>query len=131
MIISYAILTHNQGSKLQQLLKNLTDHIDIEDQIVIVDDYSDDPQTIAVLKKYVKLVHIRYRQLNNNFSSQKNFLFDLCKGDYIFNLDADQNINPQLIKDIKAVLRQNSQIQLYYVPRINIVQGITQQHIHK
>lgn len=114
--ISYAILTHNQGIKLETLLKNLIEHIDPEDQIVIVDDYSDNLVTQQILKKYSfkpGLIKLRYRHLNNNFSSQKNFLFDQCQGQYIFNLDADQNIQVQLIKNIKEVLSQNNDVQLF------------------
>ena len=114
--ISYAILTHNQGVKLENLLKNLIVNIDPEDQIVIVDDYSDDQYTKQVLKKYgyvTGVVKLRYRSLNNNFGSQKNFLFDMCQGQYIFNLDADQNIQIQLIKNIKEVLKQNNDVQLF------------------
>lgn len=114
--VSYAILTHNQGVKLENLLKNLISNIDHEDEIVIVDDYSDDQYTQQILKKYSTLpglVKLRYRHLNNNFSSQKNFLFDQCQGQYIFNLDADQNIQIQLIKNIKEVLSQNNDVQLF------------------
>ena len=114
--ISYAILTHNQGIKLENLLKTLITNIDIQDQIVIVDDYSDDQYTQQILRRYTAksgLVKLRYRRLNNNFSGQKNFLFDLCQGQYIFNLDADQNIQIQLIKNIKEVLRQNNDVQLF------------------
>ena len=115
LTISYAILSHNQGSKLQKLVDRLINNIDQQDQIVIVDDYSDDNYTINLLNEYKKIYNIKveYRHLYNNFSSQKNYLFDLCYKDYIFNLDADQLITQQLIMNIKTVLSENNDVQLF------------------
>ena len=41
MKISYSILTHNEDESLQKLLEFLVKHKDEEDEIVILDDYSD------------------------------------------------------------------------------------------
>lgn len=116
MTISYAILTHNQETSLQQLIINLLTNIDIEDEIIIVDDYSTTQYTKTILEKYsneYQNVHVYKHKLNKNFSIQKNYLFDKCTKDYIFNLDADQNITIDLIKNIKNVLQHNNQIQLF------------------
>lgn len=115
MTISYAVLTHNQGHKLQTLVDMLIKNIDDQDQIVIVDDYSDDQITKDILDKYkdINNIIIQKRQLNNNFALQKNYLFDLCKNQYIFNLDADQLIQQQLLDNIKTVLQNNSSVELF------------------
>ena len=55
----------------------------------------------------------------------------MCKGDYIFNLDADEIPHKQLIQNIKPILESNPTIDLYWVPRVNTVDGITQEHINK
>ena len=49
MKISYSILTHNEDKSLQKLLEFLVKHKDEEDEIVILDDFSDNPKTIEIL----------------------------------------------------------------------------------
>ena len=45
MKISYSILTHNEDESLQRLLEFLVKHKDEEDEIVILDDFSDNKKT--------------------------------------------------------------------------------------
>ena len=52
MKISYAILTHNEGEYIEQVLKFLTDNKGLNDEIVVVDDYSSDPLSKAILEEY-------------------------------------------------------------------------------
>ena len=40
-------------------------------------------------------------------------------------------MNKQLIKNIKSILEANPSIDLYWVPRVNTVEGLTQEHIQK
>ena len=62
-------------------------------------------------------------------SGQKNYLRRMCSGDYIFNLDADELPKLHLVRNIKEILKANPNIDFMWVPRINIVDGITLQHI--
>ena len=55
----------------------------------------------------------------------------MCSGDYIFNIDADEMPNKYLIQNIKIILESNPTIDLYWVPRVNTVEGLTQEHIQK
>jgi glycosyltransferase involved in cell wall biosynthesis len=133
MKISYAILTHNETKSLDKLLSFLIEYKDEEDEIVILDDFSDDEKTIQILETYVSIYDLKYeqRQLLDDFSDQKNYLSKMCTGDYIFNLDSDEIPHKKLMKNIKTVLELNPSVDLYYVPRVNTVKGITQEHIDK
>jgi hypothetical protein len=51
----------------------------------------------------------------------------MCTGDYSFNLDADEMISHWFMKDIHEILEGN-EVDLIFVPRINTVEGITEQH---
>ena len=132
MKISYSILTHNETKSLEKLLKFLVKWKDDGDEIVILDDYSDDEKTKQILDFYVSTKDIIYEQrsLNNDYATQKNHLKSMCSGDYSFNLDADEMISRWLIKNIHGILEDN-QIDLIYLPRINTVEGLTQQHIQQ
>ena len=51
MKISYSILTHNETDSLSELIQFLVKHKDEEDEIVILDDYSDNEKTKEIAKK--------------------------------------------------------------------------------
>ena len=133
MKISYSILTHNEGKELKKLLDFLIKHKDEEDEIVILDDYSDNKKTIELLDFYVSAHNIVYEQrdLLKDFAGQKNYLIRMCKSEYIINIDADELPNKWLIKNIKEILESNPTIDLYWVPRVNTVKGLTLDHINK
>ncbi len=132
MKISYSILTHNETKSLEKLLRFLVKWKADGDEIVILDDYSDDEKTKQILDFYVSTEDFIYEQrsLNNDYATQKNHLKSMCSGDYSFNLDADEMISRWLIKNIHGILEDN-QIDLIYLPRINTVEGLTQQHIQQ
>ncbi len=61
----------------------------------------------------------------------KNKLTSLCSGDYIFQIDADEMPNELLIKHLPPVLELNPDNEVYLVPRVNTVEGLTDEHIAK
>ena len=61
----------------------------------------------------------------------KNYLKSLCTGDWIFQIDADEVPNEVLMTNLKEVLKLNPTTELFLVPRINTVDGLTQEHINK
>ena len=133
MKISYSLLTHNETDSLLKLIEFIVKHKDEEDEIVILDDYSDNPKTIEILDVMTSMHDIKFEQrhLLKDYAGQKNHLKNMCTGDYIFNLDADELPNKWLMKNIKEILEANPSIDLYWVPRANTVEGITQEHIDK
>ncbi len=133
MKISYSILTHNETDSLMKLIDFLVKYKDEEDEIVILDDYSDNEDTKKILDATVSIYDIVFEQrhLFKDFSGQKNFLRKMCSGDYIFNIDADEIPNKYLINNIKIILESNPTIDLYWVPRVNTVKDITEEHIKK
>ena len=133
MKISYSILTHNETTSLMKLIDFLLEHKDEEDEIVILDDYSDNEKTLAYLDAACSIHEIKFEQrhLHKDYGSQKNHLSRMCKGEYIINIDADERPNKWLMKNIKSILEANPSIDLYWVPRVNTVEGITQDHIHQ
>tara|TARA_R100001594_G_scaffold88702_1_gene122962 strand:- start:106 stop:729 length:624 start_codon:yes stop_codon:yes gene_type:complete len=133
MKISYSILTHNETDSLLKLIEFLVEHKDEEDEIVILDDYSDNKRTIEILDTMCSIHDITFEQrhLLKDYAGQKNHLTCMCKGMYIVNIDADELPHKKLIKNIKSILEANPTIDLYWVPRVNTVEGITQEHIDK
>ena len=133
MKISYSILTHNETDSLSELIQFLVKHKDEEDEIVILDDYSDNETTREILDTMCSIYEIRteQRHLHKDYAGQKNHLTRMCKGSYIINIDADELPNKWLIKNIKSILEANPTVDLYWIPRVNTVEGLTQEHIQK
>ena len=133
MKISYSILTHNETDSLKKLIEFLVKHKDEEDEIVILDDYSDNKRTVAILDALCSIHEIKFEQrhLLKDYAGQKNYLTRMCKNDYIINIDADELPNKWLMKNIKDILEANPTIDLYWVPRVNTVDGLTVQHVRE
>ena len=114
MKISYSILVHNETDTLEKLLKFLIKWKDPNDEIVILDDYSDNEKTRAILDFYVSAHDIVYEQRNllGDFASQKNHLKSMGSGDYSFNLDADEMVSRWLIQNVHAIIDGNEGIDL-------------------
>ena len=108
------MLVHNETDTLEKLLKFLVKWKQPQDEIVILDDYSDDEKTKQILDFYVSAHDIVYEQRNllGDFASQKNHLKNMGGGDYSFNLDADEMISLWLIKNIHEIIEANEGIDL-------------------
>ena len=62
MQLSYSILTHNETDSLLKLIEFIVKHKDEEDEIVILDDYSDNEETQKILDATVSIYDIVYEQ---------------------------------------------------------------------
>jgi glycosyltransferase involved in cell wall biosynthesis len=135
MKISYGITVHNEADELNKLLEILIHKTDVEDEIVICDDFSDE-DTQFVIKSWAqqyghdKVIKVYKRHLQGDFASQKNSILDNSVGDYIFHIDADEYPHETLLEQLKLILEVND-VDLIWIPRVNTVEGITQEHIDK
>jgi glycosyltransferase involved in cell wall biosynthesis len=124
--ISYAITACNEHIELARLLELLENNIRDEDEIVIqldMDNATKEVRTVA--NKYTMY------PLNGDFASFKNHLKKFCTKDYIFQIDADEYLSEELLLSLPEILELNPEVELYAVPRINTVEGLTQEHIQK
>jgi len=129
MSISYGITVCNEHQELAKLLSLLEEYKKSGDEIVILidkDNYTD--EVLEVCKGFSIRPH--FHSLNNNFADHKNELNKFCSKDYIFSIDADELPNKLLMENLHDVVREND-TDLMYVPRVNTVKGITQNHIQK
>ena len=133
MMISYAITVCNEEKEIKQLLDFLLKHKRQEDEIcVLLDKPKANLFLLDMLYKYSSNDHILLKEsaFQGDFSEWKNELNRMCKGDYLFNIDADELPDEHLIQYLPDVLKENN-VDLIRVPRINTVTGITQEHILK
>ena len=130
-MISYAITSHNETYELKNLLDFLMNWKDQEtDEVVILDDFSYDSH-IEMLQPYIDCGFVNtfeQKKLKKDFASHKNYLNSICKKDYIFQLDADELPAETLIANLKALINANPTVEMFWIPRINTVEGITEEH---
>jgi glycosyltransferase involved in cell wall biosynthesis len=133
--ISYGITVHNEADELNKLLEILVHKTDAEDEIVICVDGDDDAVRFVLdswTQQYAhtKMMKVYQRELNKDFASQKNSVIENSVGDYIFHIDADEYPNEILIGQLKEILEINN-TDLLWIPRVNTVDGMTQEDIQK
>jgi len=130
-MISIAITVCNEHKELKSLLDFLEENA-LHDQYEVIIQIDKNNYTEDVIGVIVNrgIKHYFY-PLNNDFASFKNNLFKECSGDYIFQLDADEIPNMELIRNLPEIIETNSNIDLFLVPRDNRVEGLTQEHVKK
>ena len=136
MEISYGITVHNEADELNRLLEILIHKSDKEDEIVICVDGEDDGVKFVLdswCQQYGhnKLIKVYQRKLDGDFASQKNSVIENSTGDYIFHIDADEYPNETLLEQLKQIIEMNDGVDLIWIPRVNTIEGMTQEHIQK
>jgi len=133
MKISYAIPVCNEHIELEKLLNFLHKHIDEKDEIVVqCDQGNTTPEVYKVLGTWqgdpLKVIEF---PLKGHFSNFKNNLKEHCTGDWIFQIDADELPHESLFINLKALLELNPTTEMFLVPRVNTVDGLTKEHINQ
>ena len=132
--ISYAITAWNEHEELERLLDQLNQHLRREDEIVLQLDSTSTEEVRKVAEKYnvgtLYDYHRIYFSLNQDFAAYKNNLNEHCVNDYIIQIDADEYLSDQLIEHLPFIV-DNNDVDVYLVPRINTVEGLTEEHIQK
>jgi len=112
MRLSAVIITKNEACNLLPCLASL----DFVDEIVVLDSSSvDDTRRIAL--QFGARVEISAQW--DGFGKEKNKGIDLCTGDWILSLDADERIPPNLRAEILGLLANQPECNAYAIPRLS------------
>ena len=135
MKISYAITVCSEKDEIKRLVDYLLANKRQQDEIVVLyDQKNGDKEVINTLVKLNKLPNFQvWRGLDfeGHFANWKNKLTEYCSGDYIFQIDADEIPHEHLLAYLPTILESNPDNEVYLVPRINTVKGLTTEHIQK
>ena len=135
MKISFAITVCNELEEIKKLVPFLLEHKRPQDEIVVLyDNKNGNPEVLDFLLPYNIKPNVQtWRGIvfDNNFADWKNKLNEYCVGDYIVQLDADEMISKYIVQNINVIAGMNPDVDLFYLPRINTVEGLTQEHINK
>ena len=134
MKLSYAITACNEHEEIIRLVTQLLNYKEENSEIVVL---LDTPKSTPEMIEYLELqanadkITVIESEFSGDFAQWKNFLNSNCKGEWIFQLDADEYLEPDLIVNLEELLNANDDKDLILVPRINTVEGLTEEHIKK
>jgi glycosyltransferase involved in cell wall biosynthesis len=132
MRISYAIPVCNEHEELMRLLSILITNKRDEDEIVIqCDQGNTTPEVYQVLDQFHGKINVVEFPLKGNFAAFKNNLKKHCTGEWIFQIDADEYVTIEFLQNLHLILQDNPITEVFLLPRINTVEGLTQEHIQK
>lgn len=136
MKVSYAVTVCDEFIEIQRLLNQLIQYKKPQDEIVVLVDLTKNESTSELVGYLHRLsssnnINLLEDQFNSDFASWKNKLNEACTGDFIFQIDADEYLAEEFIDLLHQILEANPEVDLYYVPRVNTVSGLTPEHIQK
>jgi len=132
--LSYAITVCNEKKEVKRLIDFLLSKKRPKDEIVVLFDQKNGDEEVAkMLTKFNKLPNFQFWRGNfkGDFALWKNQLNEYCEGTHIFQIDADEIPSEFLIENLPAIIESNPDNHVYFVPRVNTVEGLTQEHINK
>ncbi|MDH7511353.1 MAG: glycosyltransferase family 2 protein [Clostridiales bacterium] len=110
MEISAVIITYNEETRLEGALKSLQG---IVSEIVVVDCHSSDG-TVKLARKYADKV---FERTWTNFADQKNFANSKACFPWIFSLDADERVSPELRQELLELKEKGPECSGFSIPR--------------
>ena len=130
MKISYAVTVCNELTEVERLLTQLLAQKHSEDEVVVLYDSNGTKEVLDYLQ-IVEGIKLVWDNFDGHFADWKNKLTALCTGDFIFQIDADEYLADECVDLMHQILESNPEVDLYFVPRINTVSGLTEEHIQK
>jgi hypothetical protein len=130
MKISYAVTVCNELIEVERLLTQLLAQKHSEDEVVVLYDNNGTKEVLDYLQT-VEGIKLVWDNFDGHFADWKNKLTALCTGDFIFQIDADEYLADECVDLMHQILESNPEVDLYFVPRINTVSGLTEEHIQK
>ena len=134
--VTYAITVCNEHEEIMKLINFLHPRIKKDDEILI---QYDEHGVTSQVKDYLDIIQQLHSSnvkvigfpLNNDFASYKNNLKNHAKGIFIFQIDADEIPSEYIVENLSDFLLANKEVDLFFIPRVNTVEGLKQEHIKK
>ena len=101
--LSVAIITGNEERHIGDALASIAG---LASQVVVVLDSRTHDRTAAICRDYGATVHV---EAWRGYPAQRNRALDLCEGDWVLFLDADERVTDELRDEIRAVLAQDNE----------------------
>ena len=127
MKLSYAITACNEVEETIRLVNQLLNYKEENSEIVVL---LDTPKAPTELVEYLEIqgksdhITLIESEFDNDFAQWKNFLNSHCKGEWIFQLDADEYLTPDLIVNLVDILKMNHLSLLLHINLTSVINKI-------
>ena len=119
--LSIILITRNEAANIRACLESVA----WADEIIVVDSGSSD-DTVAIAREFTQHV---YEHDWPGFGAQKNRALDYATNKWVFSIDADERVTPELRTAIEAVLRKDDDTRsAYRVSRLSSYCGRFMRH---
>jgi glycosyltransferase involved in cell wall biosynthesis len=108
--LSAFIITHNEAHHLPACLAALQH---VADEVIVLDDGSTD-DTVEIARQAGARVQHR---VFDGFGKQKQAALELTSGEWILSVDADEQVTPELAREILATIQRSDAADGYWIRR--------------
>lgn len=115
MALSVAIITQNEELNIGRTLRS----VDWAEQRIVLDSGSTD-RTLAIARECDAEI---FEENWKGYAAQKNSALAKASGDWILSLDADEEVTPELRREIERVTKDRSAVDGYFISRKNLFLG--------
>ncbi|HVJ04264.1 MAG TPA: glycosyltransferase family 2 protein [Candidatus Saccharimonadales bacterium] len=113
--LSIAVVACNEAANIGRTLES----VKWADEIVVVDSGSTD-DTIKIAESYgARVISEPWK----GYGGQMNSALDHCRSEWLFSLDADEVMTPELAGEIRTLLAGEPKFDAYWTPRLNLIFG--------
>jgi glycosyltransferase involved in cell wall biosynthesis len=109
--LSVVLITLNEAANLPRTLKSVS----WAQEIVVVDSGSTDA-TLEIARKAGAQV---FEEPWKGFAAQKNSAIAHASNEWVLSLDADEELSPELVREMQALLANEPSFSAYCIPRLN------------
>jgi len=111
--ISVVVITKNEERQIADCLASAA----FADDLVVVDDGSTD-RTVEIARRYTTRVFQRAMDIEGR---HRNWAYAQARHEWVFSLDADERVTPELAQEIQALLANGAPYETYAIPRRNYI----------
>jgi glycosyltransferase involved in cell wall biosynthesis len=113
--ISAVLITFNEEANIKKAIESVS----WADEVVVVDSHSTDATRTIAAALGARVIERDWP----GFSDQKQFAVDSASNDWVFSLDADERVSPQLKHQILELSRAPNSADGFYIPRLSTYMG--------
>ncbi|MCX7669476.1 MAG: glycosyltransferase family 2 protein [Anaerolineae bacterium] len=117
--LAVVILTKNEARHIGECLATLG----FADAVVLSDSYSDDG-TVEIARAAGATI---FQRPFDNFAGQRNAALEAVEAEWVFFVDADERITPELAAEVRQVIGARPEVG-WWVPRHNFIAGHPVRH---
>ena len=110
--LSVYVIAYNDEPNMRACLESVAG---LGDELIVVDSHSTD-QTAAISREFTNKV---YQVDFKGFGDLRNQTVALANHEWVFSLDSDERMTPELREEIRLVLGSEPDADAYFVPRKN------------